>query len=81
MPMPQCTYTIRKDELNGDVLKYARVGDQVVHVWECLSGQQFFFLNNILKIPLCFFLTVFVFITKNIIFFRYIWNASAFMLC
>uniref|UniRef100_A0A914CE62 ZP domain-containing protein n=2 Tax=Acrobeloides nanus TaxID=290746 RepID=A0A914CE62_9BILA len=35
MPMPICTYTIRKDEIDGPILKYARVGDQVVHRWEC----------------------------------------------
>ena len=37
MPMPLCSYTIRKDELNGPVLRYAKVGDQVVHRWECPS--------------------------------------------
>lgn len=56
-PMPQCTYTIRKDELNGQILKYARVGDQVVHVWECESGFIFFMdklenrVQKINKIP------------------------------
>uniref|UniRef100_A0A7E4W2H8 ZP domain-containing protein n=1 Tax=Panagrellus redivivus TaxID=6233 RepID=A0A7E4W2H8_PANRE len=35
MPIPMCTYTIRKDEIDGPILKYARVGDQVVHRWEC----------------------------------------------
>ncbi|KRX96277.1 Cuticlin-1 [Trichinella pseudospiralis] len=34
-PEPSCSYTIRKDELDGEVLKYARVGQQVVHRWEC----------------------------------------------
>ena len=37
MPMPICKYTIRKDEIDGPVLRYARVGDQVVHRWECDS--------------------------------------------
>uniref|UniRef100_A0A914YHA4 ZP domain-containing protein n=1 Tax=Panagrolaimus superbus TaxID=310955 RepID=A0A914YHA4_9BILA len=37
MPMPICTYTIRKDEIDGPILKYAKVGDQVVHRWECDS--------------------------------------------
>uniref|UniRef100_A0A0N4Z1A9 ZP domain-containing protein n=1 Tax=Parastrongyloides trichosuri TaxID=131310 RepID=A0A0N4Z1A9_PARTI len=37
MPVPTCTYTIRKDLLDGPVLKYAKVGDQVVHRWECDS--------------------------------------------
>ena len=35
--MPVCTYTIRKDEIDGAVLRYARVGEQVVHRWECQS--------------------------------------------
>ncbi|CEF62430.1 Zona pellucida domain-containing protein [Strongyloides ratti] len=37
MPLPTCTYTIRKDLLDGPILKYAKVGDQVVHRWECDS--------------------------------------------
>lgn len=37
MQMPTCKYTIRKDELDGDLLKYAQVGDTVVHRWECDS--------------------------------------------
>ncbi|KAI1724489.1 zona pellucida-like domain-containing protein [Ditylenchus destructor] len=37
MPMPDCRYTIHKDSLDGPVLKYAKVGDLVVHKWECLS--------------------------------------------
>lgn len=41
MPMPECTYTIRKDELDGPILRHARVGDQVVHRWECRSGKIF----------------------------------------
>uniref|UniRef100_A0A914UV67 ZP domain-containing protein n=1 Tax=Plectus sambesii TaxID=2011161 RepID=A0A914UV67_9BILA len=36
-PMPSCTYTIRKDEIDGEILRYARVGEQVVHRWECQS--------------------------------------------
>uniref|UniRef100_A0A915DC67 ZP domain-containing protein n=1 Tax=Ditylenchus dipsaci TaxID=166011 RepID=A0A915DC67_9BILA len=37
MPMPVCDYTIRKDNLDGPVLRYAKVGDQVVHRWQCKS--------------------------------------------
>lgn len=37
-PFPNCIYTIRRDEIDGPILKYARVGDQIVHRWECLSG-------------------------------------------
>ncbi|CAJ0604403.1 unnamed protein product [Cylicocyclus nassatus] len=36
-PIPTCSYTIRKDNLDGPVLSYARVGDQVVHRWNCDS--------------------------------------------
>uniref|UniRef100_A0A8R1XSY3 ZP domain-containing protein n=1 Tax=Onchocerca volvulus TaxID=6282 RepID=A0A8R1XSY3_ONCVO len=36
-PFPNCIYTIRKDEIDGPILKYARVGDQIVHRWECSS--------------------------------------------
>ncbi|PAV79854.1 hypothetical protein WR25_01965 isoform B [Diploscapter pachys] len=39
LPMPTCSYTIRSDQLDGSVLKYARVGDQVVHRWECNSDE------------------------------------------
>uniref|UniRef100_A0A183BYZ8 ZP domain-containing protein n=1 Tax=Globodera pallida TaxID=36090 RepID=A0A183BYZ8_GLOPA len=39
MPIPQCHYSIRKDELNGEILKFARVGDLIVHRWECESDQ------------------------------------------
>lgn len=52
--MPVCTYTIRKDEIDGPVLRYARVGEQVVHRWECQTGLSFLFfliishLSNVL---------------------------------
>lgn len=42
-PFPNCIYTIRRDEIDGPILKYARVGEQIVHRWECLSGGNFFF--------------------------------------
>lgn len=37
-PMPLCMYTIRQDEIDGPIVKYARVGDQIVHRWECQTG-------------------------------------------
>ncbi|EFO89922.1 CRE-CUTL-11 protein [Caenorhabditis remanei] len=37
LPMPTCSYTIRRDQLDGPILKYAKVGDQVVHRWQCDS--------------------------------------------
>uniref|UniRef100_A0A0N4V296 ZP domain-containing protein n=1 Tax=Enterobius vermicularis TaxID=51028 RepID=A0A0N4V296_ENTVE len=36
-PMPQCSYTLHRDSPNGPVLRYARVGDLVYHVWDCPS--------------------------------------------
>ncbi|KAL6737153.1 hypothetical protein Aduo_010822 [Ancylostoma duodenale] len=35
--LPTCSYTIRKDSLDGPILSYAMVGDQVVHRWNCDS--------------------------------------------
>ncbi|ETN80600.1 hypothetical protein NECAME_02347 [Necator americanus] len=37
--VPSCSYTIRKDSLDGPILSYARVGEQVVHRWNCDSEQ------------------------------------------
>ncbi|CAI5456146.1 unnamed protein product [Caenorhabditis angaria] len=39
LPMPSCSYTIRRDQLDGPILKYAKVGDQVVHRWQCDSEE------------------------------------------
>ncbi|CAI4224312.1 unnamed protein product [Auanema sp. JU1783] len=33
--LPTCTYTVRKDSIDGPLVQYARVGDTVYHVWEC----------------------------------------------
>uniref|UniRef100_A0A1I7YMQ7 ZP domain-containing protein n=1 Tax=Steinernema glaseri TaxID=37863 RepID=A0A1I7YMQ7_9BILA len=35
--MPTCTYTVRKDSIDGAVVKYARIGEPVFHVWRCDS--------------------------------------------
>uniref|UniRef100_A0A0N4U8M5 ZP domain-containing protein n=1 Tax=Dracunculus medinensis TaxID=318479 RepID=A0A0N4U8M5_DRAME len=35
--MPLCTYTVRRGSLNGAVVTYASVGEQVFHVWHCES--------------------------------------------
>uniref|UniRef100_A0A914E9Y2 ZP domain-containing protein n=1 Tax=Acrobeloides nanus TaxID=290746 RepID=A0A914E9Y2_9BILA len=35
IPMPICTYSIRKSSVDGPILKYALVGDQVFHRWDC----------------------------------------------
>uniref|UniRef100_A0A914WWE9 ZP domain-containing protein n=1 Tax=Plectus sambesii TaxID=2011161 RepID=A0A914WWE9_9BILA len=35
MQMPQCGYTVRRGTANGPLVRHARVGDEVVHRWEC----------------------------------------------
>ncbi|PIO58307.1 hypothetical protein TELCIR_20261, partial [Teladorsagia circumcincta] len=35
--MPLCTYTVRRESINGPVVQFAQVGDQVFHVWQCES--------------------------------------------
>ncbi|KAK6045379.1 hypothetical protein COOONC_17116, partial [Cooperia oncophora] len=37
--MPLCTYTVRRESINGPVVEFAKVGDQVFHVWQCESGE------------------------------------------
>ena len=36
--MPQCMYSLHIGSANGPMIRYARVGDKVWHVWECPSG-------------------------------------------
>ncbi len=38
LDMPVCTYSIRKDKIDGDLLRYAKIGDQTVHRWDCPGG-------------------------------------------
>lgn len=35
MLMPNCEYSIRSGTLNGPKVRYAQVGDRLVHRWEC----------------------------------------------
>jgi hypothetical protein len=35
MLMPNCEYSVRQDTLNGPRVRYVRVGDKLVHRWEC----------------------------------------------
>ncbi|TKR63453.1 hypothetical protein L596_027284 [Steinernema carpocapsae] len=35
--MPTCSYSVRKDSIDGPLVKYARVGEPVFHVWKCDS--------------------------------------------
>ncbi|CAD5229539.1 unnamed protein product [Bursaphelenchus okinawaensis] len=45
-PMPQCKYSLRKDELDGEPIKYSKIGDQVVHRWECDSDMYGMLVHN-----------------------------------
>lgn len=38
-PPPKCTYSIRRDSLDGPKIHYAIVGQNVFHVWECQIGK------------------------------------------
>lgn len=33
--MPNCQYTVRASTLNGSPVKYVKIGDRLVHRWEC----------------------------------------------
>ncbi|KAI6241233.1 Zona pellucida domain-containing protein [Aphelenchoides fujianensis] len=35
--MPTCTYSVRKNSVNGPSISFAQVGDTVFHVWTCDS--------------------------------------------
>uniref|UniRef100_A0A7E4VYB8 ZP domain-containing protein n=1 Tax=Panagrellus redivivus TaxID=6233 RepID=A0A7E4VYB8_PANRE len=35
--MPECVYTIHKDSPNGAVVRHAKVGDTLFHIWDCPS--------------------------------------------
>ncbi|KRY58754.1 Cuticlin-1 [Trichinella britovi] len=36
---PDCMYTIRRDTVNGPLLRWARLGSRIVHRWECESSE------------------------------------------
>lgn len=36
--MPLCTYTVRRDSVAGKAVLFATVGEPVIHVWQCESG-------------------------------------------
>lgn len=35
MLMPNCEYSVRSGTLNGPRVRFVRVGDMLVHRWEC----------------------------------------------
>lgn len=38
-PMPQCRYSLHLDNPEGPEVQFARVGDKVVHRWDCITGK------------------------------------------
>ena len=38
--MPVCRYTLRRDSINGPIIKYTEVGSTVYHVWTCEEGDE-----------------------------------------
>ncbi|KRZ76512.1 Cuticlin-1 [Trichinella papuae] len=36
--MPTCTYKVRRGSINGPGVNFAKVGEEVFHVWQCDSG-------------------------------------------
>ncbi|KHJ49576.1 hypothetical protein D918_00703 [Trichuris suis] len=37
---PDCVYTIRRDTVNGPIVKFATLGMDIVHRWECESPER-----------------------------------------
>lgn len=35
--MPVCSYSLRQETSDGPLVRYAKVGDRIVHRWECVS--------------------------------------------
>ncbi|KAJ1347657.1 hypothetical protein KIN20_002780 [Parelaphostrongylus tenuis] len=38
--MPQCTYTLRKGSPDGEIVRYASLGESVYHRWECMEENE-----------------------------------------
>ncbi|CAI4232425.1 unnamed protein product [Auanema sp. JU1783] len=38
--MPQCTYTLRKGSPDGEIVKYATLGESIYHRWECIEVEK-----------------------------------------
>lgn len=37
--MPDCRYTVHHERVGGPIARFARIGDKVVHQWECDTGE------------------------------------------
>ncbi|PIO54942.1 hypothetical protein TELCIR_23683, partial [Teladorsagia circumcincta] len=38
--MPQCSYTLRKGSPDGEIVRYATLGESVFHRWECIEVEK-----------------------------------------
>lgn len=45
--MPECTYSVRKETFDGPFISFAKVGDTVVHRWECKAPPNQSSVNNL----------------------------------
>ncbi|KRX91846.1 Cuticlin-1 [Trichinella pseudospiralis] len=48
--MPTCTYKVRRGSINGPGVNFAKVGEEVYHVWQCDSGS-LTILKHLITIP------------------------------
>jgi hypothetical protein len=46
-PEAACMYEIHKDSIDGPLLKYAKVGEKAVHVWQCSMNTGLYLLIQI----------------------------------
>ncbi|KAI6225981.1 Zona pellucida-like domain protein [Aphelenchoides besseyi] len=44
--VPQCTYSVRRNTINGPVINYATVGEEAFHVWQCDSDMFGMFVHD-----------------------------------
>lgn len=48
MLMPNCEYSVRSGTLNGPRVRFVRVGDMLVHRWEC-DNRMFAHVRTVLQ--------------------------------
>lgn len=57
--MPNCLYTVRSNTLNGPPVKFVRIGDRLVHRWECDNRKTWILFYLFLKIIILLCMTQF----------------------
>lgn len=48
-PMPVCTYSIRAESPQGEIVRFATVGQKLFHVWRCQTTRRFCFYYAVSK--------------------------------